>query len=415
MIGREQLMQFLELSDIEIERIVVEENKVLKIFVKSIKDGCHCHRCGKPIDDYYGLGQEITLRHLPLFGYKTYLVLRPKRYRCQTCDRQPTTTQPMDWYTGRSAFTTAYENDIMLALINSTIRDVGRKREIGPAAIEGILDRKIEEKVNWEKMRVIDVIGIDEISLKKGHRDFVTVVTAIIQGELTIVGILPDRTKETVKGFFLSIPKRLRTTVKMVRSDLYQGFMGAAKAVFGRRVAVCADRFHVAKLYREGLESLRKNEMKRLKKELSKEELAEFGNVLWLLRKPFDELTSDERRIVNNLFKVSPQLRRAYELCEALTAIFNAPLSKGQGKRKIKGWMRRVVTSQLTCFNRFLKTLDSHMEEIANYFIGRQTSGFVEGLNNKIKVLKRRCYGITNHRRLFQRVYLDLHGYAMFA
>ncbi len=61
MIGREQLMQFLELSDIEIERIVVEENKVLKIFVKSIKDGCHCHRCGKPIDDYYGLGQEITL------------------------------------------------------------------------------------------------------------------------------------------------------------------------------------------------------------------------------------------------------------------------------------------------------------------------------------------------------------------
>lgn len=185
--------------------------------------------------------------------------------------------------------------------------------------------------------------------------------------------------------------------------------------MFGRRVAVCADRFHVAKLYREGLESLRKNEMKRLKKELSKEELAEFGNVLWLLRKPFDELTSDERRIVNNLFKVSPQLRHAYELCEALTAIFNAPLSKGQGKRKIKGWMRRVVTSQLTCFNRFLKTLDSHMEEIANYFIGRQTSGFVEGLNNKIKVLKRRCYGITNHRRLFQRVYLDLHGYAMFA
>ncbi|WP_295431155.1 transposase, partial [uncultured Thiodictyon sp.] len=62
-----------------------------------------------------------------------------------------------------------------------------------------------------------------------------------------------------------------------------------------------------------------------------------------------------------------------------------------------------------------LKTLEGHMEEITNYFIDRQTSGFVEGLNNKIKVLKRRCYGITNHRRLFQRVSLDLHGYAMFA
>jgi len=55
------------------------------------------------------------------------------------------------------------------------------------------------------------------------------------------------------------------------------------------------------------------------------------------------------------------------------------------------------------------------MEEIANYFIERQTSGFVEGLNNKIKVLKRRCYGIASRHRIFQRVYLDLHGYAMFS
>ena len=53
--------------------------------------------------------------------------------------------------------------------------------------------------------------------------------------------------------------------------------------------------------------------------------------------------------------------------------------------------------------------------EIANYFIDRQTSGFVEGLNNKIKVIKRRCYGILNVKHLFQRIHLDLSGYALFA
>ncbi|MBK1722581.1 transposase, partial [Thiocystis violacea] len=53
-----------------------------------------------------------------------------------------------------------------------------------------------------------------------------------------------------------------------------------------------------------------------------------------------------------------------------------------------------------------------HFEEIANYFVGRQTSGFVEGLNNKLKVIKRRCYGMTNLNHLYQRVYLDLNGYA---
>ncbi|WP_374232667.1 MULTISPECIES: transposase [unclassified Thiocapsa] len=56
-----------------------------------------------------------------------------------------------------------------------------------------------------------------------------------------------------------------------------------------------------------------------------------------------------------------------------------------------------------------------HWEEITNYFIERRNSGFVEGLNNKIKVLKRRCYGLSNLRRLYQRVYLDLCGYRVFA
>ena len=286
---------------------------------------------------------------------------------------------------------------------------------LGPDSIEGILDRQISTKVDWDTIKSITVIGIDEIALKKGHRDFVTIISTYVDEVLTILAILTDRTKVTVKSFFQNIPKRLRKTVRVVCSDLYQGFIGAAKAVFGKRVAVCADRFHVTKLYREGLESCRKKEMRRLKKECSPDELKAFEKVHWLLRKSYDELTADERRILNRLFEKSPKLRRAHELCNALTAIYNTPLSKGQGKRRIKGWMRRVINSRLTCFNRFLKTLESHMEEITNYFIDRHTSGFVEGLNNKIKVLKRRCYGITNCDRLYQRVYLDLCGYSLFA
>lgn len=415
MINAEQLILLLGLSDIEIERVELTKNKTLYIRVKSLKDGCNCHRCGKPIDHYYGLGQEIKLRHLPVSGYKTYIVMRPKRYRCHTCDDKPTTTQQMDWYTPKSSFTKAYEQDVMLSLINSTIQDVSIKHDIGPDAIEGILDRYLQPTVNWDKIKSIDVIGVDEIALKKGHRDFITIVSAQIQGDLRLLGVLPDRTKATVKKFFLSIPKKLRKTVKAVCSDLYTGFINAAKEAFGKRVAVCADRFHVTKLYREGLDSLRKKEMKRLKTELTNEEYKSLEKVLWIVRKPFDELTSDELRILNRLFQYSPKIRKAYELCEALTSIYNSHLSKGLGQRKMKGWMQRVANSGLTCFNRFLKTLETNMGEITNYFIDRHSSGFVEGLNNKIKVLKRRCYGITNLDRLFQRVSLDLHGYALFA
>ena len=415
MIDKEQLLSLLGISEIEIERVVIESPKTIKIYIKSIKDGTHCHGCGKVIDDFHGYSQEIELRHLPILGYKTYLVMRPKRYRCETCEGRLTTSQILDWYTPKSAMTTAYEQDVMRALINSTLQDVSLKYELGTAAIQGILDRLIETKVDWTTIAAIEIIGIDEIALKKGHRDFVAIVSAYIQGELRVIGLLAERTKAAVRDFFLSIPNRLRRTVTMICSDLYQGFISAAKSVFGRRVAICADRFHVAKGYREGLDSLRKKEMKRLRQTLSKEAYGALKNVQWLVRKPRHELNADERRILNRLFQHSPRIREAYTLCEALTAIYDAPLSKGQGKRKINGWRQQVTNSQLTCFNRFLKTLNHHWEEITNYFIERRTSGFVEGLNNKIKVIKRRCYGITNRDHLFQRVYLDLSGYARFA
>ena len=60
------------------------------------------------------------------------------------------------------------------------------------------------------------------------------------------------------------------------------------------------------------------------------------------------------------------------------------------------------------------QTLDKWIDEITNYFIDRQTSGFVEGLNNKIKVIKRRCYGILNTNHLFQHIFLDVQGYGLY-
>ena len=257
-------------------------------------------------------------------------------------------------------------------------------------------------------------MGIDEISLKKGHKDFVVIISAYIKGDLRVLGVLENRTKVEVKKFFLSIPKKLRKKIGAICSDLYKGFINAAKEVFGRKVVIIADRFHVVKLYRKGLESLRKKEMKRLKKELSEADYKLLKNLMWLLRSSFNELSSDEQRRLNRLFILSPKIKQAYDLCEHLTFIYNSDLTTGQAKRKISGWVQRVKNSGLTCFSSFLKTLTIHYTEIINYFINRHSSGFVEGLNNKIKVIKRRCYGITNIDNLFRRIYLDLNGYMLF-
>ena len=77
-------------------------------------------------------------------------------------------------------------------------------------------------------------------------------------------------------------------------------------------------------------------------------------------------------------------------------------------------WIKDVKGSGLNVFDDFIWTLENWKDEISNYFEKRLTSGFVEGLNNKIKVIKRRCYGILNIKHLFQRIYLDLEGYTQF-
>jgi transposase len=93
-------------------------------------------------------------------------------------------------------------------------------------------------------------------------------------------------------------------------------------------------------------------------------------------------------------------LKKAYRYREELSALFDEELPKEEGKKKIKNGRKRVKASGLKCFDNFFKTLSNWMDEITNYFVDRNNSGFVEGLNNKIKVLKRRCYGIFNLRHL---------------
>ena len=178
---------------------------------------------------------------------------------------------------------------------------------------------------------------------------------------------------------------------------------------------VVIDRYHVAKLYRASADRLRTQELRRLKQELPEADYAKLKGAMWPFRKKAADLEVEEQELLTRLFTYTPALQQAYEYREELTDIFDAPLSKDAAILQLTDWQRRVRASGLSCYDRFLQTLEKWRGEIANYFLARQNSGFVEGLNNKIKVLKRRCDGIFNLSHLFQRLFLDLEGYQRFA
>jgi len=405
----------LDIADVRVLQTDLTAAGAFILTVESTLTTTNCHRCGRLISEPHGLDQSRLLRHLPILGHPLYLRICPKRFRCPFCDDHPTTTQTLDWYDPKALHTKAYERHLIVLLINSTLSDVTEKEDVSYAALLGVLDRWIATTVDWEALPPCPTLGIDEIALLKGHRDFVAVITARdVAGELHVVAVLPDRLKTTILAWLTALPVRVRTCITTVCTDMWEGYVNAVEEALPD-AQVVIDRFHVARHYRDAVDTLRKQEIKRLRNELPEAQHEDLKDILWPLRKQATDLSEEEAQRLKRLFVLSPALKRACSLRDELTRIFETARSKADGLRRMRFWRQRVERSGLRCFDPFLTLLDTWLSRIANYFINYESSGFVEGLNNKLKVLKRRCYGLRNIGRLFQRLTLDVDGYRRFS
>lgn len=192
----------LDIPEVEVLSTEITSENQLIIEVESTKKTTACGVCGVAIACTFGHGQAIRLRHLPVLGLETYVVIRPKRGQCLSCDCDPTTTQIVSWYEQRSPHTGVYDEYLVKQLINSTIEDVSLKENVGYDAVVGALNRLIEPEINWDEIDEIGTLGIDEISTSKGHKKFSAIITARQpKGKVRILGVLPDRKKRRLRRF----------------------------------------------------------------------------------------------------------------------------------------------------------------------------------------------------------------------
>jgi transposase len=404
----------LNLPDVRVLSTQRTEQGDWLIRVESTVEGAWCRRCGREIRDLHGWDAVVRLRHLPWFDVPVFVEIRPKRYRCPYCSGNPTTTQRCAWYEPRRPNTKADEPWALRLLLNSTVVDAARTLGISEETIDGIRDRWIVREIDWTAWEWLRVMGLDEIALKRGHRDFVVLVTAPLEGGgVEILAVLADRKQETMAAFLRSMPEPLRRTTERACTDMYEGFVSAIEAEVPW-AEIVIDRFHVARAYRDCADTVCKQELKWLKSVLPKAEYAEIKGAIWPFRQRPAELEPWEWELLERVFTCSPKIEAADNLREDLTELCARDDTKAGAKYAIRAWGKRVCASGLVEFESFLGTIDRWIDKITNDFQGRQTSGFVEGFNHRVKVLKRRCYGIFNVGRLFQRLTLDLQGYQLF-
>src|SRR6476659_5694437 len=168
----------LDIPDVRVLQTEITKQGELILTIESTLTSTTCRRCGRTITERHGLDEPRLLRHLPILGRVVYLRIRPKRFRCPWCDNHPTTTQTLDWYDPTALHTKAYERHLIVLLVNSTLTDVVAKEDGTSDALLGILDRWISTTIDWEHGQPFATIGIDAIALRKGHRDFVAVISA---------------------------------------------------------------------------------------------------------------------------------------------------------------------------------------------------------------------------------------------
>ncbi len=187
----------LNIEGLEIINVKINREGHYEIYVESTQEGCTCYECGRQITKPHGKDRQKRIRHLPILGRETYLIVKLPRFQCVDCYGKPTTTQQVAWHERNSPNTRTEEKHILLGLMGGTVEDVSLREGIGYEAVMGIVRRHIKTEVNWKQIKQLERIGVDEISLKKGHKDFVTIISAYIDGCVPLLAVLEGRLKKT--------------------------------------------------------------------------------------------------------------------------------------------------------------------------------------------------------------------------
>jgi transposase len=383
----------LGLADVAVESYYYREDGVLIIRVHSRWEIAVCPDCGEISQDPHGYGEPHLIRDLSIFGQKCYLELRGHRFECQNC--ADTFTEHLNWVEHKRRYTRRYEEHIYDLCQRCDHTAVASLEGLTFDRVQGIFERQAQEHlVPWTK-RLFRSLNIDEISNKKRHKEYLLIISSAELG--CVLDVLPDRKKATLEKWFDQLSEQQKAYLEEVCIDMWESYLLAVKAMLPSHVKVTIDRFHVVKNLHEAISKTRRD----IQREADDETKAVLKGCRWTVAKNRENLCEKERVHLPELYAASPALQLCHDLKDEFRAIFDLQ-DRQEAESWLEDWIATVETSTLKPLQRFVKTLRNWWEHILNYFDHRSCNGFAEGLNNKIKMLKRRGFGFLNfdHFRL---------------
>ena len=397
--------ELLGLREFVVESYEIDEAKQESIFCCRIRaDYGLCPHCRSVSGDIHQYNRR-RVRDMMCFGRTIYLVFDIRRFRCPKCHK--VFTESLDSITFNQQYTRRFEQMVYQECLSQTFQDVAKKLGMNWHTVERIFYSKACEQFQYTAKQLPQVMGVDEISNKKGHKQYLLVISDLQRK--CVIEVLPNRLKETLVKWLHSLPVWVRESICVVSMDLWEPYKQAIQEVLPH-AEIVADRYHVMKNLNKVLDKAQRAILQVLRRLPVDDISSTLKGFRWVLLKNEDNLDADEKQKLRSVYVLSPLLRQIHRLKERFRRIFEHITDRKQAERFLAAWICEV--EQLGCdkLMPFIKTLKRWWEHILNYFNQGITNGAVEGINNRVKLIKRRAYGYRNVTNFRNRIVAEISG-----
>lgn len=378
----------LGLKDVIVTKVENSSSQI-HVWLESVLQMQVCPACRHETKRTHSYRQQ-SVKDLPLQGLNCILHLRRRRYFCPHCGAV---------FSEKLSFLARYQRNTS-RLQAKVLHDYGceystvsiaKRNGISPGTAVRIFDR-----VSYPLPNLPRVLSIDEFKGNAGGRKFQCILTDPVKHR--ILDILPSKNSEALIAYFLQFPLEKRKQVHHLVMDMSLQFREVMTSCFPN-AGVITDKFHVCRHVTWALENVRKSEQKKFSDERRKY----FKKSRWLLLSRQEKLKPEQVQQLENMLAVSEKLRKAYWLKENFYAFMDSR-NIDEAKQNLKNWNLCAGAVQLEEFQKCFETINRWQPYILRAFSLGYTNGFTEGCNNRIKVLKRNCYGVRNFSRFRNRI-----------
>jgi transposase len=332
------------------------------------------------------------VRDLSSGPYRIFLEFEVRRVYCKSC--QAVKREALDFLSDSGFHTKRFAYYVGRRCCNETISTVAKELHLDWDSVKTLDKQYMLAQLAKAGAPAPRRIGIDEISIKRGHT-YRIVVSDLDRGRPIWFGG-EDRSQASMAEFYSWLGERKSAQIRLALMDMWKPFRNAAQ-VHAPQAAILFDKFHVMRHLGEALDKVRKSEYARLS---GKDRRFIKGQKYTLLSNR-ENLTLEGRQSLKALLAANKRLNTAYLLKESFGQLWSYR-TPTWARRFFENWRASLKWQRLKPYEKFAEMIDRHWDGIAAYCTpdNKVSLGFVEGLNNKIRVIQRRSYGLRDEEYL---------------